>query len=42
MFRQRNPEARRRAYEALDELTELGRAIHASLLRVALRDLTGG
>jgi hypothetical protein len=42
MFRQRNPEARRRAYEALDDLSELGRGIHAALLRVALRDLTGG
>jgi DNA-binding transcriptional MerR regulator len=41
LLRQRNPEARARATEALEELTELGAALQASLLAAALRDVTG-
>ena len=41
MLRQRNPEARRRARQLLDDLAEHGTALHASLLRRELRDLLG-
>jgi DNA-binding transcriptional MerR regulator len=41
LLRQRNPEARARATVALEELTELGAALQASLLAAALRDVTG-
>jgi len=42
LLRQRNPLARTRAGESLTELAELGAGLHAALLRIALRDLTGG
>ena len=42
LLRQRNPAAHERAQAALAELTELGCALHASLVRSELRDLTGG
>ncbi|MGH9066468.1 MAG: hypothetical protein ACRD0J_02950 [Acidimicrobiales bacterium] len=42
LLKQRNPEARRRALDDLGELTLLGQRLRASLLRVALRELTGG
>jgi hypothetical protein len=41
LFRQRNPEARRRALDTVSELTELGQGLRASLLRSALRDKFG-
>ena len=41
MLRQRNPEARRRARQLLDDLAEHGTALHAALLRRELRDLLG-
>jgi DNA-binding transcriptional MerR regulator len=41
LLRQRNPEARSRATDTLEELTELGAALQASLLGAALRDVTG-
>lgn len=39
MVRQRNPEGRRQATAALDDLTRFGRELHSALLRLALRDL---
>jgi DNA-binding transcriptional MerR regulator len=41
LLRQRNPEARAKANEALEELTELGAALQAALLGAALKDVTG-
>ena len=42
LLRQRNPAAHERAQASLAELTELGAALHASLVRAELRDLVGG
>ena len=38
LVKQRNPEARRQATDTLAQLAELGEALHAALLRVALSD----
>ncbi len=38
LLKQRNPQARHRATETLGELSRLGQALRASLLRIALRD----
>jgi DNA-binding transcriptional MerR regulator len=40
LMRQRNPEARRRAADTLDELARLGENLHALMLRNALKNLT--
>ncbi|HEX7096408.1 MAG TPA: hypothetical protein VF183_11030, partial [Acidimicrobiales bacterium] len=40
MLRQRDAESRRRAIELLDEFARLGEAVHAAMLRRALKDLT--
>ncbi len=37
LVRQRNPEARARAHETAEELTQLGQQLRGSLLRTALR-----
>jgi DNA-binding transcriptional MerR regulator len=42
LVRQRNPEARVRAHQTVDELTLLGQQLRASLLRSALSDLLDG
>jgi len=42
LLKQRNPEARQRAQENVTELTRLGQALRAILLRNALRDQLGG
>ena len=42
LVRQRNPEARARAHETADELTQLGQQLRASLLRSALGNLLNG
>jgi DNA-binding transcriptional MerR regulator len=42
MLKQRNPQARRQAVDAIQELTELGQDLRATLVRQALRDYTGG
>jgi hypothetical protein len=39
LVRQRNPEARARAHETVDELALLGQQLRGALLRGALRDL---
>jgi DNA-binding transcriptional MerR regulator len=39
MVRQRNPEARARAAQTAEELSDLGRQLKASLLRTSLRDI---
>jgi len=41
MLKQRNPAARRQAAETLNELAELGQSLRGSLLRQAVRDITG-
>jgi DNA-binding transcriptional MerR regulator len=41
MLKQRNPQARRQALEALRELSQLGQGLRAAMLRQALRDHTG-
>jgi DNA-binding transcriptional MerR regulator len=41
LLRQRNPEARAKANESLDELTHLGAALQAALVGAALKDVTG-
>jgi DNA-binding transcriptional MerR regulator len=41
MLKQRNPQARRQAVEALRELSQLGQGLRAALVRQALRDHTG-
>ena len=41
MLKQRNPQARRQAVEALRELSQLGQGLRAAMLRQALRDHTG-
>ncbi|HVM64155.1 MAG TPA: MerR family transcriptional regulator [Acidimicrobiales bacterium] len=42
MLKQRNPQARRQAVDALLEMSRLGSAMRESVLRLALRDYTGG
>ena len=42
LVRQRNPEARARAHETADELTQLGQQLRASLLRSTLGNLLNG
>jgi hypothetical protein len=42
LVRQRNPEARVRALETVDELTQLGQQLRGSLLRSDLRSLLNG
>jgi DNA-binding transcriptional MerR regulator len=42
LVRQRNPEARTRAHETAEELTQLGQQLRGSLLRTALGDLLNG
>ena len=42
MFKQRNPQARRQAVETLLELSRLGHALRAAMLRQSLRDYIGG
>jgi len=42
LLRQRNPESRQRAQETTAELSRLGQALRAVLLRAALRDVLGG
>jgi DNA-binding transcriptional MerR regulator len=42
LLRQRNPESRQRAQETTAELSRLGQALRAVLLRGALRDVLGG
>jgi DNA-binding transcriptional MerR regulator len=42
MLKQRNPHARRQAVETLVELSRLGQAMRAAVLRQALREYTGG
>ncbi len=42
LVRQRNPEARARAHEMVDELSRLGEQLRGALLRNALRDLLDG
>jgi hypothetical protein len=39
LLRQRNPQAREAAAQAVDELSELGGELRAALLRAALADL---
>lgn len=42
LLKQRNPEARRRALDAVDELSKLGQGLRSAMLRAALRDQIGG
>ena len=42
MLKQRNPQARRQAVETLTELSGLGHAMRAAVMRQALREYTGG
>ena len=42
LVRQRNPEARTRAHDTAEELTQLGQQLRGSLLRTALGDLLNG
>jgi DNA-binding transcriptional MerR regulator len=42
LLRQRNPESRQRAQETTAELSRLGQALRAVLLRAALRNVLGG
>jgi hypothetical protein len=42
LVRQRNPEARARAHDTVDELSLLGQQIRGALLRNALADLLNG
>ena len=42
MLKQRNPQARRQAVETLTELSRLGHAMRAAVMRQALREYTGG
>ena len=42
MLKQRNPQSRRQAVETLLELSRLGNAMRAAMLREALRDHIGG
>jgi hypothetical protein len=40
LVRQRDPDARRRAADTLDELARLGEGLHAAMLRRALKHIT--
>jgi uncharacterized protein (DUF2336 family) len=42
LLKQRNPEARQQAAHTLSELSRLGAGLRTAMLRVALRDHTGG
>jgi hypothetical protein len=42
MLKQRNPRARRQAVDTLVELGKLGQEMRAAMLRMALKDHTGG
>ncbi|MHB8329995.1 MAG: hypothetical protein ACYDD6_10310, partial [Acidimicrobiales bacterium] len=42
LLKQRNPEARQRAHDTVDELSRLGQGLRAVLLRSALHDQLGG
>lgn len=42
LIKQRNPRGRKRAAEDVEELSRLGQILRSTLLRVALRDHTGG
>jgi DNA-binding transcriptional MerR regulator len=42
LLKQRNPEARQRAYDTVEELTRLGLGLRTTLLRSALRNQLGG
>lgn len=42
LLKQRNPESRRQAVQALEELTHLGQSLRAAVLRQAVRRLSGG
>jgi hypothetical protein len=41
MLKQRNPRSKRQAVETLTELSKLGQAMRAAMLRAALRNYTG-
>ncbi|HZT66352.1 MAG TPA: MerR family transcriptional regulator [Acidimicrobiales bacterium] len=41
LLKQRNPQSRSQAVQSLEELSELGEQLRASMLRVVMRDLTG-
>jgi DNA-binding transcriptional MerR regulator len=41
MIKQRNPQARRQALEALRDLSQLGQGLRSAMVRQALRDYTG-
>jgi hypothetical protein len=42
LLKQRNPEARQRAAEMVEELTRLGQGLRAALVQRSLQDLLGG
>lgn len=42
LLKQRNPESRQRAHDTVAELSRLGQALRAVLLRSSLRDQLGG
>jgi DNA-binding transcriptional MerR regulator len=42
LLKQRNPQARKEAVEALQELTQLGQGLRSAMLRQTLRAITGG
>ena len=42
LLKQRNPEARRQAVQALEDLTHLGQRLRGAVLRQAIRRLSGG
>jgi hypothetical protein len=42
LLKQRNPAAKQQAIENLNELAQLGEALHAAFLRAALREHLGG
>jgi len=42
LLKQRNPEARQRAIDALEELSQLGERLRTTMLRQAIKGLTGG
>jgi hypothetical protein len=42
LLKQRNPRSRHEAIQAVADLSELGERLRQSMLRLALRDLTGG
>jgi len=42
LLKQRNPEARQRAIDSLEELSQLGERLRTTMLRQAIKGLTGG